>query len=279
MVEPSIDFSSEELVVLARHLAIAPPRTAGDLSLVSDDATAVARRSLVARRIVSSAPAGDGEPIVAAAQTPESRAREAVRDLVYLICVPSLSVEISCRTEEADDTWFILAQPEAAVEQAVVCDGVFRFTPFRAEEIPGRLQLRTQLSDRPTIGDGILSLPRSLLMRIRDLADSGARDEALQLCRGRDDESLMSQLVEALAACKAFLAVTVMNFGAGSTVEGGVVSWADAGELGLWRLPDAGSLVGEVGDELVDVFPTSKAQLLADLASFFPSSSQEAARA
>lgn len=275
MVEISIDFSAEELVVLARQIGVAPPSTAGDLSLISDTAAGIAHRALVARRLINAAPGGDGEPILAAARTPESEAREAVRDLAYLICVPEVSVEISRRTETGDDSWFILAQPEAAVEQAEVCAGVFRYTPFRTEEVPGRMQLRADLMDRPAIGGDSVTLACSLLVRLLDALGSGAPDDVLAVCRGMDDGLGVKRLVDALAVRRASVTVSVMHYGSGPTVEGGLVAWADCGDMGLWRLPAPETLASGPPDALVEASPTSKTELLAEIASIFPSGESE----
>ena len=275
-MEISIDFSVEELVVLSRQLNMAPPATLGELSSISEEAVEVARRALVARRVVSAAPGAAGEPLRTAGETEESKARDALYDMVYVMCAPALKVEVTRRASVTEDVWFILALPEAAIEQAQVCEGVFRCTPFRTEEVPGRLKMRAQLTDRvaPLATGASLSgyLLRRLVSCLNEV-DEADREKARDACRGSGDTDAANKVVELLLDASAWLNVSVENRetreAGGTIVEAREVAWVDGGAGGLWRVPSEIELDQYDPSHAFDVSPTTQSDLEVDLRSMF----------
>ncbi len=266
MAETSIDLSAEELCVLADEVGLRPPATVSE-----SGPSVIARRALVARRMLVADDWGRAEPIgVAGAEA--TQVHEAVQHLAHLVCAPALSIEISQTSGPLTQTCHIFAAPEAAVEHAQISEGIYRHTAFLPADIIARIAMRTQLTERPDAGAQGMSMPMGLLRRLVTLVESGDIETARQLVSGGENDELAHSFVDALAARQAWVAVTVTRHGEGSAVEGGRVSWMDAGERGLWRIPSPQSVHDANSDAVAEVSPAARQDIWDALAALFPSS-------
>ena len=216
-----IEFSQEELVVLARLLGRA--EHSDDLSGEVFSAT---RRSLLARRVLATN-AGDDE--IAA---PIDR-------LLETMWAPALIGRAWRHAAGVLDRRSFGARPDLGVEQHTTEDGVVRIEPFAVEELLVRMLAHAQLEERPLPVSGSFAVGWGGLLEAIECArrDDVARSEVLLAAEGITEE-----LAAGFCAAAANL-ISLAGAGLGpadsDAVPGGEVAWLDGGDHGLWRIPIA----------------------------------------
>lgn len=220
--EVFIDFSQEELVVLARLLS--RPEHVDDLS---DELVRAARRSLLARHVVV---AEDGNDRIA----------EPIDLLLATIWDPALVGRSWSRVGDVLERRTFGGRPEVGVEQYAVDDGVVRLVPFAVEELLVRMLLHAGLAERPLDVTDELSVAWTPLVEAAELARSGDETRATDVLRASGvDERGAAAFCRALAQALAFAGAAVLIRDADDAVSGRELAWLDGGEHGLWLVPVA----------------------------------------
>lgn len=220
--EVFIDFSQEELVVLARLLG--RPENADDLS---DDLARAARRSLVARHVLVAESGGD-------------RIAEPIDLLLATMWDPALVGRAWRRSGDTLERRTFGGRPEVGVEQFAVEDGVVRLVPFAVEELLVRMLLHAGLAERPAEVRDECSMPWTTLLQAAELARTGDEAAAADvLCASGVDSGGATVFCRALAQPVAFAGAAVLTRDANDEVSGGELAWVDGGEHGLWLVPVA----------------------------------------
>src|SRR5262245_61743424 len=198
----SIDFTAEELVVLANALDIElpidePESLQGDVT-VRAALVDLARRSLVARRFLAT----DGF---------EFSVVRAVEKLLEIVAEPGLVVRFGTNDavrsfadaaayETADDDPVVLARPDVAVEIAPLSGTGHRFIPIPTTDVLLRIAELTRLDDRRVPDAAVaFSVPVDALAATLRLAAAGRMAAAVgSLLAEKVDEQSAQAFVRAL---------------------------------------------------------------------------------
>lgn len=260
-----IDFSQEELVVLARLLG-----RPGDADELGSDVATAARHSLLARHVLVPE---DGTDRIAAP----------IDLLLATMWDPALIGRSWRRVGDALERRTFGGRPEVGVEQYAVDDGVVRLVPFAVEELLVRMLLHAGLAERPLGATDELSVSWTPLVEAAELARSGDDTRAAEALRASGaDESGAAAFCHALAQAVAFAGAAVLtrdeNNAEDNAVSGRELAWLDGGEHGLWLVPvalarvlcfDADDPFDEVPETCV-VAPVDASTIASELYAYLP---------
>lgn len=275
----TIDFTVEGLVVLC-ELADLPGLPGlgsdplGGLSAETRDLVLdSARRSLVARRMIRA----EGETFVLDA---------AVHAFLEVVSTPGIVVRAVHEAGDRIETRFISAVPDIAVEHSVVLGSIQRFTPFPTDALLARALQFLQLVERPEIQAEPFDISIADLTRVAEHLNAGDRVSAKEMLVGGGAlDSAAGKFLDALQARRSSSSVTILHRPDENHLEGGELTWIDAGNDGLWLTPLPGvsdsseveeregtrsaPLPGGDGDS-IRVEPTSAASIASELLSYLP---------
>lgn len=256
-----IDFSQEELVVLARLLG-----RPGDADEFGSDVATAARHSLLARHVLV---LEDGTDRIAAP----------IDLLLATMWDPALIGRSWRRVGDALERRTFGGRPEVGVEQYAVDDGVVRLVPFAVEELLVRMLLHAGLAERPLDATDELSVSWTALIETAELARSGDDTRAAEVLRasGADERGAVAFCL-ALAQAVAFAGAAVLTRDEDDAVSGRELAWLDGGEHGLWLVPvalarvlcfDADDPFDEVPETCV-VAPVDASRIASELYAYLP---------
>lgn len=278
--DPTIDFTTEELLVIAEITG--GPLPAG-LEIESldelpaayrDYARQTAERTLRARRVVQDGI--DGRPVVV----------DAVRAMLEVVGSPGLLGVCALEEDGVVETRFFCASPELGVEHAAIATSVHRFTPFLTRDFLARLLRFADLRPARVPDVDPFEVPLSVLERVGESVSRGEVDAGRVLLMDAGvPEAAAAVFAAAFANKKSTVTVTVLTRPDPEKVVGGMLVWLDAGLDGNWvteGVDDAGTVVGagagagggqsDIGspDPVVLLRPESAEQMAAELLSFLP---------
>ncbi|MSO37260.1 MAG: hypothetical protein EXQ69_03300 [Acidimicrobiia bacterium] len=215
-----IDFSQEELVVLARLLG--RPEQAYE---ISKESALTARSSLLARHVL--VVSGDNDQIAAPIDL-----------LLATTWDPSLVGRSWRRVGDTLERRTFGGRPEVGVEQFAVEEGIVRLVPFAVEELLVRMLIHAGLAERPTDATDEFSVAWPTLLEATELArthDPAAGAEVLR-ASGVVEHGAVSFCL-ALAHPIAFAGASLLAREEDDKVSGGELAWLDGGDHGLWLIP------------------------------------------
>lgn len=239
--ELSIDFTGEELFVLASALDIElpigePTSLRGDVA-VRAALVDLARRSLIARRFLRN----DGL---------EFAVVPAVRKMLELMAAPGMIVRLGRTTDmkqfggavsvdDFTDEPLVLVRSDVAIAFSGREDAGYRLTPFAPADLLDRVVRLTRLVDRPLGADvRAFDVPADALSASLRLASAGRTDAAVGALRSeRAHEPSARAFVDALAGGPVAHTVLIEHRPAPTITAGGMSRWIDGGDAGLWSLP------------------------------------------
>lgn len=261
--EVFVDFTNEEVLTMVGILGLeAPPGVgvesleelaiAGDVTRLRDAAIA----SLEARGIVTRQ---DDSLVVA----------DAVAQILAALSNPGAMVAAASETDGMMETRFFAAMPEIAIEHRGLSISLHRFTPFATRDLMARMLQFVDL--RPYAPDVPLQfkIDESELQSVVDHLERQDRAAAIDvLTEGGVGEKTAEAFVTGLTMKRSSASVTILHRPTEEAIEGGALSWIDAGMSGLWvtdiddaeeeqldvRLMDARSLVSELLSYLPEAF-------------------------
>lgn len=284
----TIDFTVEALVVLC-EVADVPglpgldPDPLGGLGAETREAVLdSARRSLVARRMIRA----DGDTFTL---------DPAVHAFLKVVSTPGIVVRAVHERDERIETRFVSAVPDVAVEHSVVLGSIQRFTPFPTDALLARVLRFLQLAERAAVEADPFDVKAPDLTRVAEHLAADDRDAAREvLVGGGAPVSSAERFLDALEARRSSSSITILHRPDEDHLEGGELTWIDAGDAGLWLTPlpvpsdlgeargvDAGEAArtdpveGSEGDA-IRVEPTSAALIAAELLSYLPGSDSAA---
>lgn len=270
----SVDFSVDELVVLAQLLGYEPlpglgREPFGEISDAEREAAlGAARRSLIARRVVSlSGEAVEVLPAVAA--------------VIEIAAAPGILGRAQFESRGSVETRFYGSRPDATVEHAPLEGSVHRLTPFPTDELLTRVLDFCRLEQRPEIEAPPFTVSFGELQACGERVAAGDSESARVLLSGAGAPTDSAAAFVQAIGTKCHLArVTFLYRLDDNRLAGGELTWVDGGEHGLWLTPtpDADDAIGSKSegaytallDEPVMVTPTSASAIAAELLSYLP---------
>lgn len=267
-VDVSIDLTYDEIVVLTRVMSVDMP-----VGVAIDDIEypeAIRSRldgnatlSLEARRILT--PSASGPEV-----------NPAVAELLDLASAPGLIISIEVEEPSGTDFRVLVCDEDLGVEVAPITPSAYRLTPFVTRDLVRRVVRFTDLrpANVPVVRD--VTIKSSELTRAASIADvdqDGAADYLKTL--GVDDADA---LASALGERRRVVSVTALHQPTGAMIEGGSISWIDAGLRGNWLSePADGSTHLDTDDEdgLVLVRPVTAETIMTELVSYLPAAFSE----
>jgi hypothetical protein len=256
--EPSIDFTTEEVLTACDVAGL--PRPVGLVDAMSDVPEEVqaylrtsARESLTVRGVLAGS---DGEqPVIA----------EAVATLLEVAGAPGLLCIVAVEQEGIVETRFFAASPDLGVEHLALATTLHRFVIFPTRDLLARVLRFVDL--RPADAPDALSfvVPVSVLERVGEAAEAYEDERAGQLLAeaGASPTDAVT-FIEALRAKRSTINVTILHKPTEQTVEGGALTWLDAGMNGLWISEPADD------DATVEIKPVDAKTISGELLSYLP---------
>jgi hypothetical protein len=273
----SIDFSTEELLALVQISGSGPLPgldlpTLQDDSRLANDALDAATRSLIARHAVR---------VVG----PDLEVVNAVSELIAAVTAPGILGKAEREADENRETRYFSATAEVTVERRMLTEGVHRLTVFSSSELLVRMLEFCRLSERTLPEAKPFDLSAGDLERCQVHARAGASEDALGVLRAAAvNDSSAQAFVRALAGCLASSRVAIVHRPSKTVVEGGELSWIDAGDQGLWLMPtidarlEAATPDTDALTQHVTIEPTTAPALAAECYSYLPASASMAPR-
>jgi hypothetical protein len=249
----SIDYGADELSAVAEMFGapgfpgVDAALSAGSSEEVRDAALASARRSLLARGVLTI----DEEGLLQI--TPPHSV------LFRVALAPGAVVDAEHRRSDAIETRSYYLLPVAAVEHAVAIGNVHRLERFEPDELLSRVRDFVGLAERPSGEADEIELPVAVLNRA--LADG-------------DDAQLPAEaaaLGEAIGNLVSTSYVRCLHR-EGKALVGGELRWIDTGGSGLWLIEPSAD-----DPERVKVRRTSAHELLDELLSYLPGGERQPA--
>lgn len=257
-----IDFTTEELLVLAELLEFDAPPGAGadglhELAVAGNDELMrqAAVRSLEARKVLM-----DGQVV------------DPISEVMSVLCNPGLLVAASVEQDGVVDTRFLGVMPEIAVEHQGLSVSLHRLTPFASRDLMSRILQFSNL--RPYVADSEVSfvVDEEVLDRAAGALDDNDHVGAEKLLSDSGiAESDARTFVYALTMKHSSASIAVLHRPEDDRVEGGALTWIDAGIAGLWLT----ELAGETGQlesasEKLEIRRVNARDLAAELLSYLP---------
>jgi hypothetical protein len=232
--EVFIELTTEETVVLCDAAQCGLPVAFADdpLGNVPESRHALAKanatRALVARRALQSDETGALKPIDALATILEVSATPGIIGLVTLERVDEDDVDV--RT--------LAVLPELGVEMRKVGANLYRFTPFAPEDLVARIMRLLDL--RPAQVPASLAFRASFaaLEACGDIVEQGEESLDLAVAALTDDgvaSPLAHAFVDALSVRRGSTQIALFHKPADDVMEGGTVTFIDAGLAGYWQ--------------------------------------------
>lgn len=253
--ELSVDFTTEELLLLAERCGVEPPAglTAGDtLQLPAEYRQAIreqAEGALRARRVLGE----DGtEPV------------EAVVTLLSVLGRPALLTTASIEQGGVVETRFYASNPDLAVEHRSLATSVHRLLPFATRDLLSRVLGFVDLRPvEPPAVPALVATVATLEACSTKVAEHDHHAAVAVLTQAGAPSVTAEAFVEALKAKRASASVTILYRPEDDKVAGGQLTWIDAGLRGLW--------VSEAteGDRL-EVIPRPAEEIAKELLSYLP---------
>jgi hypothetical protein len=257
--ELSVDFTTEELVVLAGAAGTGLPVGLGDptddlpkdvLDLLQERA----RAALIARRV-----------LVAEEEDSEPEPVEAVSTLLRATASPGLLVTASLEQEGVVETRSYCALPDLSVEHQSLASSVFRFTPFATRDLLARVFRFVDLRPAAVVDVPPFTVAAATLAGAAEQVVGHDHQQAVLALTGAGVPVASAEaFVEAIKAKRASASITVLFKPEESKVAGGQLTWIDAGLQGLW-LTEQGS-----DDSSLSVRSVAAEELSKELLSYLP---------
>jgi hypothetical protein len=211
---------------------------------------------------------------------PESSAADAAKTALTLLSSPETLISMQRQDSTSAASARIAVAGGLAAEHRPLRDDRHRIVLFPSGKVLARTIGFCGLLERPVHNlPGFTITPGQLLQAV-DLVTSGDLAGGGAALRGwNDDDDSRAMFLRALASRPAAVTVAVLRSGGDRRVEGTVTAWLDGGEAGLWRIPpmDVSPLGGADGLDqralyasVLDVRPTSKAELVDEITEGFP---------
>lgn len=260
--EVSIDFTTEEILVLAELLELEPPPGIGvdslsDLAIANNEALlrGAATRSLQDRNVLV------GDSVV-----------QSVRDVMGALCAPGVMAAGSIERDGVVETRFFASLPDISIEHRGLSVSLHRLVPFATRDLLPRL---LQFADlRPFSPDTEVSfrVSEEVLDLAADALDAQQHARAQEILQAGGVEADASvAFIRALSMKRTSTSVTVLSKPADDQVEGGALTWIDAGLAGLWTTEISLENEGVAVDHDVLVISLSSAEQVAtELLSYLP---------
>ncbi len=230
-----IELTTEEIVVLCEAADLGLPISLADepLGHLADSRVALAKsnahRSLVARRALQAEDDGVVRPI------------EAIRTMLEVASSPGIIglVTIELIDEEDIDVRTLAVLPELGVEARKVGSNLHRFTPFAPEDLVARVIRLLDLRPTSVPTDVSFNATFGALERcgaIVEEAGNNSLDDAISALTtdGVPSESA-AIFVEALSVRRGSTQIALFHKPTDTTMEGGSLSFIDAGLAGYWQ--------------------------------------------
>jgi hypothetical protein len=217
---------------------------------------ASARASLVARRILATD--ADGPTV-----------NDAVGALLELSSSPALIASVEVELASETEQHFLLCDPDLGVDVVSITPAAFRFTPFVTRDLVPRVIRISDLRPAETVPVPPVTLtPDELEIAARAAELRSDEASAYLIGLGVDEKSGLA-LSRALAERRASISVTVLHQPEEDLIEGGTLSWIDAGLCGNWLYEPAAE--GAPDDiEKVTLRSLDAKELAAQLVEFLP---------
>jgi hypothetical protein len=221
----SIDFTTEELQCLGADLELDLSRVL-DLEITAEATSLdVARRGLVARRVLEPCDVIGGTVALP------------VASLMDIVAQPALLVVARILAGGSSTEWRVLAVPEVAVLHEIQGPAIHRFTPFATDELLIRLFGLLAVADRAAPLVRPFQMSAASFSRLMTLGESGDHEgAALLLDRERVQAATAEAFVKALIGRDRLLSVLIASQQEPDTTVGGAVEWVDSSS-GMWLLP------------------------------------------
>jgi hypothetical protein len=257
--EVFVDLTSEEVLVVTELLDVEPPPGVGAESLAElaiggepSRLRDAALRSLRTRGIVT----GGDRPEVA----------PPVQAVIGPFASPGVMVAAAFEQRGLLETRFYAAQPEIAIEHRGLSVSLHRFTPFATRDLLSRVMRYVDL--RPSIGDDpvVFTVQEDRLDTVAERLDGqdtlGAVEE---LMKDGVAQTVAERFVDGLRAKRTSSSITILHRPTEDSVEGGSLSWIDAGLAGLWVTD-----VDAQSDDRVEIRLADARSVAAELLSYLP---------
>jgi hypothetical protein len=230
-----IELTTEEIVVLCEAAELGLPISLADepLGHLADSRVALAKsnaqRSLVARRAMQAEDDGVVRPI------------EAIRTILEVASSPGIIglVTIELIDEEDIDVRTLAVLPELGVEARKVGSNLHRFTPFAPEDLVARVIRLLDLRPTSVPTDVSFNATFGALERcgaIVEEAGSDSLDDAISaLTADGVPQEFAAIFVEALSVRRGSTQIALFHKPTDTTMEGGSLSFIDAGLAGYWQ--------------------------------------------
>lgn len=238
--EVFIELTTEETVVLCEAGALGLPIAFSDdpLGHVPESRQALAKsnanRALIARRALQADETGSMKPIDAIATILEVSSTPGIIGLVTLELVD----------EEDVDVRTLAVMPELGVEMRKVGANLYRFTPFAPEDLVARIMRLLDL--RPAAVPSALAFTASFeaLEKCGDIVEQGEESLDAAVAALTDDGvaiPVAHAFVDALSVRRGSTQIALFHKPADDVMEGGTVTFIDAGLAGYWQTEGADS--------------------------------------
>jgi len=232
-----------------------------------------ARRSLIARRVVSVGVDGTTEVV------------PAVTKLLDVMASPGLLGRVTTDGPNALEARVFAAVPEVAIEDEVRAEGVHRLTPFPTEDFLARLLDFTGLAERPEAGLAPITVTARAFALCGECVEAGSQTDAVKaLIDAGAAGDTADAFVTALSGAPTTSTVTILHRPDATHIEGGELAWIDGGDNGIWLIPiaadehgtdddevDEGATAG-AGEAAVIIEPTTAGHIGRVLLSYLPQS-------
>lgn len=259
----SIDFSTEELVLLSELTSMPMPAGVGveSLELLPTEYRAYARSSaqaaLTARRVIESGVDGPEVP-------------EPIQQLLEVLGRPGMLGVANVQTGEIVETRFYCADPDLGVEHEEIGPSVHRLSPFPTREFLSRILTFVDLRPADVNDAPPFDATLAQLETVDQLVSSFEVDAAIQLLVDSGaTQPAAAGFVAAIQTRRASVTITLLYKSTDTHTEGGVISWIDGGLNGYW-LTDQADEDAVGADAPITVSPASAEALVSQLASYLP---------
>lgn len=252
-----LTLATEELIELCRVLDLAAPADVAGLSTTGDPGQAVARRTLLARKL-------------AVAHRHGVVVHPAVGAVVQAVAAPGFvaRVEIDRRGETVVDAVTITGDDSLLIEhRCSAALGVHHLAVLDDGDLLNRISRAALLEPGPVADvPGFAVRPSALVAALRDL-EAGCAPAAIDALVGGGAPVRPARAFAAAAAGRLHSATVATLWRDKDRVSRSTTSWIHGGAMGLWRIPGRH---GANGSALVE--PVSAARLTAELALALPGS-------
>lgn len=281
--EIHVDLTVDELVVLCAMVQCELPIgvVEADIHLdadlpqtVRDRLARAAHSTLVARRILISGPS-------------RTEVVDAVTGLIELAAAPALIVSIEIDRDGFQETLFLLAEPDLAVEVSLIGLSTYRFTPFLPRELMRRIARLSGLRPAEIAAPAPALVSRADLNDAQSLALQDAARAAEHLAALGVPPDTAGALAVALADQEALVTVTILHRPNEHQAQGGTLCWIQSGLSGNWlneeivgQLPPGPTNCSPEGDQhalqqhalqqQISLRSVATSTILAELSSFLP---------